>query len=162
MRHTILVILLATSTFLCSGCIDKITEHLDFDDKPQVEAGHQESKSKRQTIIDKGVKQPHEVKIGEVSDALHNEWWNIYLLPASVEFETTSPAQFRCQVRIVSIEDEAVPALELKPRLDTYEFFQHGSEMYYRCINYLGWRHEGKVAGAAFAERIFAYVSKNM
>lgn len=160
MRHKILVILLAASTFLCSGCSDKITELPDVDDKAQVEEGSQGSKG--QIIIDKGVKQPHEVKIGEVADSLHNEWWSIYLLPASVEFETTSPAQFRCQVRIVSIEDEAVPALELKPRLDTYEFFQYGGEMYYRCINHLGWRHEGKVAGAAFAERIFAYVSKNM
>lgn len=160
MNAKILVILFA-SMFLCSGCIlDEVTE-----DKPQTSISterHDTELESGQVIIDKHVEAPREIKIAEVLDSANSELWLIYLHPTTVEFETKNPPQFRCRVRITTATDEAIKTIELNPRLDTYEFFMHDGEPYYRCVNHFGWKSHGKVKGAVFAERIYNYVSHNI
>lgn len=161
MKNTFTKTLIVTFTFFATlsltGCFNEsTTSDLPISKGQQVE--------EERITIDKTIPSPQRIKIAEIlPSASNSEYWIIYLLPATVEFESRNPHQFRCQVRIVTAEDDAVPAIELTPRTTTYEFFENGGEIYFRSINnQFGWKQSGKVKGSDFAERIYSYVVKNM
>lgn len=154
----LLVMFILSSMLALTGCSnDSTTADLPASKERQVE-------EKSQITIDKTIPSPQRIKIAEILPSATNaDYWIIYLLPATLEFESRNPHQFRCEVKIVTAEDDAVPAIELKPRTTTYEFFENGGEIYFRSINnQFGWKHSGKVKGSDFAERIYSYVVKNM
>ena len=160
---TLFITIILLAMLALSGCSDDSAD--DFTNDPINNSGQTSTGSRGEesrVTIDKRVESPKEIKIAEILPDAHNsEAWVIYLLPETLEFESRNPHQFRCKVRIVTIEDDAVATVELTPRLTTYEFFENGGEIYYRSVNYFNWKNSGKVKGSAFAERIYKYVSKN-
>lgn len=156
MKPYYFVILIVTSTVLFSGCADEFLA----EEPTKISTGEPEEPS---IIIDKTIAAPKRIKIGEVMPDAHNsEHWLIYLLPSTVQFESRDPHQFRCKVRIITAEDDALNAIELEPRTTTYEFFESGGDIWYRSINQFGWRQESKVQDSVFAKKIYSYVAKNM
>lgn len=161
MKKKYFVILIATSTFLFTGCADELLAN----EPKQVSTDCRNAAEpvEPSITIDKTINSPKRVKIGEVMPDAHNsEHWLIYLLPSTVQFESRNPHQFRCKVRIITAEDDALNAIELEPRMTTYEFFESGGDVWYRSVNQFGWQQESKVQDSVFAKKIYSYVAKNM
>lgn len=153
----LLVMFILSSMLALTGCSnDSTTADLPASKERQVE-------EKSQITIDKTTPSPQRIKIAEIlPSATNSEYWIIYLLPATLEFESRNPHQFRCEVKIVTAEDDAVPAIELTPRTTTYEFFENGGEIYFRSLNnQFGFKQSGKVKSSEFASHIYNYVAKN-